>query len=59
VVKASVANVRSAPGTRSRVVGKLTYGNVVRTLEKRNGWVNVRHDTGLSGWVARRLLWGW
>lgn len=59
VVKASIANVRSGPSTRTRVVGKLAYGEVVRTLEKRSGWVRVRHESGVKGWIARRLLWGW
>lgn len=59
VVKASIANVRSGPSTRTRVVGKLAYGEVVRTLEKRSGWVKVRHESGVKGWIARRLLWGW
>lgn len=59
VVKASIANVRSGPSTRTRVVGKLAYGEVVRTLEKRSGWVRVTHESGVKGWIARRLLWGW
>lgn len=59
VVKAKVANIRSAPGTRSRIVGKATYGEVLRTLARRDGWTKVRNESGLVGWVARRLLWGW
>lgn len=59
VVKAGIANVRKGPGTRTRVVGKLAYGDVVRTLEKRPGWVKVSHESGVKGWIARRLLWGW
>jgi SH3-like domain-containing protein len=59
IVKAPVANVRSGPSTRTRIVGKLSYGDVVRTLERRAGWVKVRHESGLRGWIARRLLWGW
>ncbi len=59
VVKAKVANLRSAPGTRSRVVDKLEYGAVLRTLERRGDWVRVRGEDGRTGWVARRLTWGW
>jgi SH3-like domain-containing protein len=59
VVKVRTANVRSAPSTRSRIVGKAEYGQVLRTLEKRPDWVRVRHDSGLTGWVSRNLLWGW
>ncbi|MGB4582770.1 MAG: SH3 domain-containing protein [Rhodoferax sp.] len=59
VVKSRVANVRSAPNTRSRILGKADHGEVLRTLEHRNDWVRVQREGGLKGWIARRLLWGW
>lgn len=59
VVKSKVANIRSAPTTRSRIVGKAEYGEVLRTLENRSGWTKIRNETGLVGWVSRTLLWGW
>jgi SH3-like domain-containing protein len=59
VVKVRTANVRNAPSTRSRIVGKAEYGEVLRTLDKRQGWVRVRNGSGLTGWVSRNLLWGW
>jgi len=59
VVKAKVVNLRSAPGTRSRVVGKAGYGEVLRTLARRGDWIRVRSEGGVVGWVARRLTWGW
>lgn len=59
VVKARVANIRSAPSTRSRIVGKAEGGDVLRTLGARGNWIKVKADGGPKGWVARRLLWGW
>lgn len=59
IVKVKVANLRSQPSTRSRILAKLDYGDVLRTLERKNNWVKVRREGGLRGWVARRLLWGW
>ncbi len=59
VVKVPVANLRGGPNTRSRVVAKLSYGDVLRTLERREGWVRVRGDGGAQGWVAQSLVWGW
>jgi len=59
IVKARVANVRKAPSLNGRVVGKAEYGDVLRTLERRKGWVKVRHEDGFSGWVSKTLLWGW
>ena len=52
-------NIRSGPGTKYKVVGKAEYGVVFETLQRGNGWVKVRHETGLTGWVKRSLLWGW
>ncbi len=52
-------NIRSGPGTRYEVVGKAQYGVVFETLKRGKGWVQVRHESGLTGWVKRSLLWGW
>lgn len=59
IVKAPVANVRSGPGTQHRIVGKAEYGELLKTQDKRTGWVKVTRTEGASGWVASRLLWGW
>jgi SH3-like domain-containing protein len=52
-------NIRSGPGTKHEIVGKAEYGVVFETLQQRDGWVQVRHETGLTGWIMRSLLWGW
>lgn len=52
-------NIRSGPGTKYEVVGKAEYGVVFETLKRGEGWVQVRHETGLTGWIKRSLLWGW
>ena len=59
VVKAPVANIRSGPSTRSRVVGKAEQGDVLRTVETRSSWVRIQQPGGPNGWVSRGLLWGW
>ncbi|MDF1615393.1 SH3 domain-containing protein [Desulfurivibrio dismutans] len=59
VVKVPIANIRSGPGTRYRLVGQARYGVVLHTLERGSGWVKVRHENGLTGWMSRDLLWGW
>ena len=59
IVKVRVANIRSGASTRSRIVGRAQQGDVLRTIERRDGWVKVQQEGGLKGWVARRLLWGW
>jgi SH3-like domain-containing protein len=52
------ANIRLGPGMKYQVIGRAVYGAVFATLDQRSGWVKVRHDSGLEGWVKRDLLWG-
>lgn len=59
IVKAPLANIRSGPSTQHRIVGKAEYGELLKTQQKRAGWVKVKREEGASGWVARQLLWGW
>jgi SH3-like domain-containing protein len=58
VVKSKVANLRAGPGTQHRIVGRLEYGELLRTREKRADWVRVERSEGVSGWIAKGLLWG-
>lgn len=59
IVKRRRINMRSGPGDGYRVVGKANYGVVFKTLKSKEGWVKVKHENGLTGWVSRSLLWGW
>ncbi len=59
IVKKRRVNVRSGPGRRFPLVGKANYGVVFKTIKASNGWVQVKHENGLTGWVKRDLLWGW
>lgn len=59
IVKSKIANIRSGPGKQHRIVGKASYGDLVRTREKRADWVRVEREGGVGGWIAKRLLWGW
>jgi SH3-like domain-containing protein len=59
VVKVNNANLRKGPGTQHRIVGKANYGELLRTKEKRGGWVRVERPTGDNGWISKKLLWGW
>lgn len=59
VVKAKIANIRKGPGTKYSIVGKAEYGELLRTREKRSGWVRVQRSDGKTGWISKKLLWGW
>ncbi len=51
-------NIRSGPSTKYDIVAKAYYGVVFKTLEQKNGWARVEHESGVTGWVKRSLLWG-
>lgn len=59
IVNVKVANMRSQPTTRSRIIAKLAYGDLLKTLERKSNWIKVQREGGLRGWIARRLVWGW
>ncbi len=59
LVTARVANLRAKPSTSSRIVGKLEQHEIVRTVGSQGSWAKVRRDGGQTGWVAKRLTWGW
>lgn len=49
-------NVRSGPGTNFEVEGTLDNGTFVEILESKNGWVKIRNDSAIEGWVAENLI---
>ena len=51
-------NIRKGPGENFDIVGEAVYGVIFETIQQQRGWVNVRHDSGLEGWVKRSFLWG-
>lgn len=59
IVKNEKTIIRKGPGDDQRIVGNATRGVVLRTLKHKNGWVQVRHESGLTGWIMRETLWGW
>ncbi len=59
IVTAPKARLRAGPGTSHRILTTLQQGEILRTLETRNGWVLVRLANGTQGWMARSLTWGW
>jgi SH3-like domain-containing protein len=59
VVKSKIANMRKGPGTNHGIVGKVAYGELLRTSAKRSGWAHVVRSDGKKGWISQKLLWGW
>jgi len=59
VVKKKMVNIRTGPGTKYRIKIQAKYGVVFRTIKQVKGWAKVRHQSGITGWISRKLLWGW
>ena len=59
IVKEKKAILRNGPHKNQRVVGEAVRGVVMRTITHKKGWVQVKHESGLTGWVKRDNLWGW
>jgi len=52
VITAGSLNVRSGPGASNPVQFGLTQGTMVDVLARQGDWIQVRDDSGRSGWVA-------
>lgn len=59
IVKKKKINIRNGPGTNYRVIDKAGYGVVFQTIKRKKGWTKVKDEYGFTGWVYRKLLWGW
>lgn len=57
--KKKKVNIRKGPSTKNPIVGEAYYGVVFETLDQKFGWIKVKHQTGLIGWVNEQLLWGY
>lgn len=54
-VDSPTLNVRAAPGTNSRIIGQLNYGQKVISLSNQSHWIKIRFDHA-EGWVFKSLL---
>jgi len=59
LVVASKVNLRAGPGSKHKVLAQLQENEVLRTLKKEGDWVQVKRSSGQTGWVAKKLMWGW
>ena len=59
IVKKDRVNVRSGPGVDKKRIAMAEKGTVFTTLKRTKNWVKVRHERGVTGWISRKLVWGW
>lgn len=51
-------NIRNGPGTNYKVIAQAYYGVVFKKKEEQKGWIKVRHESGVEGWINSSFLWG-
>lgn len=54
-VKGATANLRSGPSATATLVGRLTAGAKLHLLAIDSGWLNVRDESGVTGWILATL----
>ena len=52
VTQSTALNIRSGPGTRNSVIGKLQKGSYVTLQRESNGWWKVEYANGKEGYVS-------
>lgn len=52
-------NIRKGPGPQYDIAGQAYYGVVFEKKEQKNGWLKVKHESGLEGWIDKSLVWGY
>lgn len=54
-VRSPSVNLRTAPGTDSEVLWKLSQGYPLQVLDKKADWLQVQDFEGDKGWIARSV----
>jgi len=55
-VVASVVNIRTGPGMKSKVVTTVRKGDELELLGEDGPWCNVRLSNGMEGWIFKKLV---
>ncbi|NLU50745.1 MAG: SH3 domain-containing protein [Syntrophomonadaceae bacterium] len=56
VVKGSIVNIRSGPGTSYARLGQVKQGDRLQVLGSASGWYKVKTVSGQQGWIAGSLV---
>jgi hypothetical protein len=51
-------NLREGPGTKYKVVGRVTKGASLMILEEEEGWYHVRLESGQEAWITKTATAG-
>lgn len=49
-------NLRTGPGGGYAIIGEMYHGDAVEVVQWGNGWHQVRHGSGWTGWASSKFL---
>jgi SH3-like domain-containing protein len=55
-VTASIANIRSGPGTNNVIIWKVEKDHPIETIEKKGNWYHFRDFEKDKGWIHKSLV---
>ena len=57
ITKKDLCNIRSKPGTKSKILFTVEKGIPFKVLKTKGRWLNVEHADGDKGWIHDSLVW--
>ena len=57
ITKKDLCNIRSKPGTKSKILFTVEKGIPFKVLKSKGRWLNIEHADGDKGWIHDSLVW--
>ena len=57
ITKNDACNIRSGPGTDSKIIFTVEKGIPFKVLESKGSWIRIEHADGDTGWIHKSLIW--
>jgi uncharacterized protein YgiM (DUF1202 family) len=57
VVKAEKVNLRKGPGQNNPIIFKAQEGVAFKVIGEKDDWLEVQHESGMTGWIFKDLVW--
>jgi SH3-like domain-containing protein len=57
ITKKDLCNIRSQPGTKSKILFTVEKGIPFKVLKTDGRWLNIEHADGDRGWIHDSLVW--
>lgn len=57
IVKEKTVNLRQGAGRNNPVIFKVDGGVAFKVMGEKGNWLQVEHETGVTGWLFKDLVW--